>query len=433
MHLFQYHGHEKRIFLLVLIVIAVQAGTQPLGIYAGETQDTLLLEQCARKSTPAIFKEVLSGMDHPSAHSLGMALLAAFDGSHADAIVPILIAAGANPAFGEDINSGVLSKSVVHRIERKTPGSLATVRLLLEHGVHPDSIDEIGYTPLMKAASANDLELAELLTAFHANPLFSNKDGRMALDMAGDPSMRKLLQAAVDQRPNPWGDPSIAALKLLEPTGADRGKTFEPSVSRDIAQWNRQALQQALVANDIQDLKDILKNRQGVHPDVDLGEGLRPLMMVQSAEAARVLVNHGANPNLRDVKGCSPLHYAVMTPRSGEIISVLLDAGADVNAINNDMDTPLSMLRVVFIEFKDFATMQTVLNQLVQAGADINCRDKFGDTLLHVAANNDNAALAEAVLALGADRALVNHSGDTPYDIASRLNSSSVLKLLKKK
>ena len=419
--------------MLVLIVVAVQAATQQLMIFAGETEDTLRLEQCARKSTPAEFREALSGMDHPSAKSLGAALLAAFDGTHADAIVPILIEAGADPAFGEDLNRGVLSKAVVHRIDNQTPGSLATVRLLLEHEAYPDATNEIGHTPLMKAASTNDLELAELLIAFHANPRFGNKDGRMALDMADDPAMKKLLQAAADQRPNLWGDPSVAALNLLPPPGTDRGQTVEPSSSRDIDQRNRQALQQALVANEIQDLKDILDNRQGVHPDVDLGEGLRPLMMVQSAEAARVLVDHGANPNLRDAKGCSALHYAILTARSGEIISVLLNAGADVNARDNDADTPLNMLRVVFIEFQDFATSQTLLNQLVRAGADINSRDKFGDTLLHVAANNDHAPLAAAVLALGADSTLVNHSGDTPYAIASRLNAGLVLKLLKKK
>ncbi|MCB2149353.1 MAG: ankyrin repeat domain-containing protein [Deltaproteobacteria bacterium] len=433
----QRNGIIKRTFLFALALVTVLTAVHPAFLSAGEAEDTLRLEQAARKAAPAEFRNILAGIKNLSKRTLGAALLAACDGDNYNAIVPMLLDAGASPTFGEDRNNGALSKAVSRRIEDQTPGSLATVQLLLQRGATTDSANEMGYTPLMQAASTDDLELAELLISFLANPGFQNKDGRTALDMADEGPMRSLLEKATKKKLSLWDDPSVAAVKLLPLSGGGQGKFLEPCIVPGINEQNRQIMQQALFSNDIKLLRDIISDRQGAnagfHPDMDLEGGYRPLMLVQSAEAAKILLKHGANPSLSDAKGKTALHYAVMSQRPAEIVPVLLAAGADANARDSAGDTPLSLVIIVFIEFREVATGEQLLRQLVKAGADINSLDKWGDTLLHVAANNDNSALATAALALGADANVVNHSGDTPLAIAGRLNSRSVIRLLEKK
>lgn len=437
MPLVQRLGISKRAFLFALILVTELAAVHLPVLSADEAEETMRLEKAAREATPAKFREVLEGMKNPSGKTLGAVLLAAFDGNNYDAIVPMLLDAGANPAFGEDLVNGAVSKATARRIEAKNPVSLATVQLLLQHGATPDSVNAMGYTPLMMAASSDDLELAELLISFRANPGFQNKDGRAALDMVDNGPMRSLLKKAEKQKPSLWVDPSVAAVKLPHSSGAGQRKLMEPCIIPGITDENRQIMLQALGRNDIQLLNDILNDRQGagngIHPDMDLEDGLRPLMMVQSAEATRILLNHGANPYLSDTKSRTALHHAVMSQRAAEILPVLLSAGAEVNARDSSADTPLNLLRIVFIEFQEPSTGGLLLSELVKAGADINSRDQWGDTLLHVAANNDNAALATAVLALGANPDEINNSGDTPVVIAERLNSHSVIQLLGKK
>ena len=47
------------------------------------------------------------------------------------------------------------------------------------------------------------------------------------------------------------------------------------------------------------------------------------------------LLEHGADPNIQDKLGGTPLHYAAFRGANVEIINVLLDAGADPRIKNS--------------------------------------------------------------------------------------------------
>jgi Notch-like protein len=228
-------------------------------------------------------------------------------------------------------------------------------------------------------------------------------------------------------------DPSI--FSILNPAGNGTPQLQDKGLDSAPGQRNAGIMSQALGRDDLDALTRLLGPQgraEGFSPDMALGQGLTPLMQVQSPEAARMLLAAGAHPDAADSQGFTALHHAVTHDRAVEIVPILLAGGSDVQARNADGQTMLNLLKVVFIEFRDYEQGRKLLGMLVRAGADIDARDNQGYGLLHDAAGNDNAPLARAVLALGARRDLPNADGDTPLAIARKRGSHEVEALLEK-
>ena len=100
--------------------------------------------------------------------------------------------------------------------------------------------------------------------------------------------------------------------------------------------------------------------------------------------------------------GNTPLHFASRYSRDPAVFTVLLEAGADVQARNGHGQTPLHLA----VQGKKPA----VVSELVGAGADLNARDRDGNTPLH-ASWTGYPPVAHLLLELGADPALVNDEG----------------------
>ena len=61
-----------------------------------------------------------------------------------------------------------------------------------------------------------------------------------------------------------------------------------------------------------------------------------------------------------------------------------------------------------------------VVKKLIQAGGDVNEKDKWGFTPLHRASANGQVEVITALLAAGADKTLQDNSGRTPHDVAKK-------------
>ncbi len=150
-------------------------------------------------------------------------------------------------------------------------------------------------------------------------------------------------------------------------------------------------------------------------------------------EAIRLLIDKKADVNTTNNADDTPLHiaarsqynystqqlldYRLQPPpfkKRKEIIIALIDAGADLEAVNKDGDKPLHIAAAL-------GGVKTV-RLLIDKGADVNTRNPInGNTPLHVAAGSpySNASTIRALIRAGADLDAVNKNGNKPLDLAS--------------
>jgi ankyrin repeat protein len=122
-------------------------------------------------------------------------------------------------------------------------------------------------------------------------------------------------------------------------------------------------------------------------------------------EAARILVEHGADVSAQDEYRSTPLHWASRWDQV-EISRLLIEHGADVAAQDNDQWTPLH-------EASRWGKMEAA-RLLVEFGADVKAQDKRGFTPLHHASLGGSEEVARFLIKHGADVTAQDTHGSTP-------------------
>ncbi|MXW18369.1 MAG: hypothetical protein F4123_08540 [Gemmatimonadetes bacterium] len=102
--------------------------------------------------------------------------------------------------------------------------------------------------------------------------------------------------------------------------------------------------------------------------------------------------------------GNTPLHFASRYAWEPAVFVVLLEAGADVEARNRWGRTPLHGAAG--------SNRSQFVAELARAGADLNARDSAGNTPLHATRYNEHVSVVYLLLELGADPTLVNDRGE---------------------
>ncbi len=163
-------------------------------------------------------------------------------------------------------------------------------------------------------------------------------------------------------------------------------------------------------------LPELLGMRRGVP-----AESARLLAVVQGckfdgcgAALIQPLLRAGANPNIRTDSGFPLLHLALMYGFQPAAISLLLDSGADVNAVTKHGDTALMVIATGM-----GPNVRQDAQILIRNGCDVNAKNKDGWTaLMFVAHEGWDVELLKALLAAGASPDARNRSSKTALDIA---------------
>lgn len=294
--------------------------------------------------------------------------------------------------------------------------------------LNTELVDEYGLTPLHLAAMHNDVNLIQALIKQGMDPNIVNQKNRET------PLMRAAILGANQ------------AIKALLKSGAN--------IHLKDANGNT-ALMWAVSSKDFpKTVRLLLKN--GARIDEKRNDGLTPLMWAAKLgliKSVKVLLENGANPNLLDNQGKTAFAWAI-DGEHAEIAHILLKSGASAPNTNMLRHTPITAITDLPATYqtkgKTLAKEQSVvedmtplllaihaedlslMQELIQAGANVNTPDSQKITPLMWAIGYQSLEMVKMLLHAGADVNTFSAETNPPLLIAAGYNNKEIVEDLLK-
>ena len=307
----------------------------------------------------------------------------------------------ASLAKGTDVNTKDARGSTL-LMHAAAAGSPEAVKLLLESGADVNAKNEVDATALI--LGAGNAEKARMLVEKGADVNAHSKLGRTPLMIAAG------------------CDGCAATVKLLLDKGADpNAKDKQGNTPLAAASWG-----------DISESVKLLLAK-GAGADVADSQGYTPLSNAASncnLEAVKLYLSKGANVNTPNTKGgevkFGKIQLIKLTPLmmassfcAPDVVKALLDAGAKVN------DADIRGMTPIQFAVSSEAQNPEVVKLLLKAGADVNAKSSVGETALDWAKKFGNKEVIATLTSAGA-REGVPYTAPRPKLAADRTVSQAV-------
>lgn len=309
---------------------------------------------------------------------------------------------------------------------------------------------------LFSAAEKGDLQRVESLLRRGADPNEAGPGGQTSLHAAAYRGHRDVIRLLVESGArtevrDAYGFTPLQTSYMVGPYAPDATRTLlELGAEMDLmtaAFLGDMERVEQLLATESPDQKSPLLGRTPVHFAAAGGNvgillrlfeaganaeakdkfGATPLHLAAKycpSEGITTILLHGCSPLAQTERGATPLHWAARSPSESQPhlakrVAILLKAGGDIEARDNEGFTPLIS-----------ATTPAGMVVLLRAGADPDARTEAGSTRLMFAAKADDVPAAQILLGAGADADLADMRGSTALHFAAAENGVKVVRLL---
>lgn len=286
--------------------------------------------------------------------------------------------------------------------------NLPALRTLLK-SADVNTRDKRGSTPLMYAAASGSVEAIRAILAAGAKVNATNDFGATALM---------------------WGITDAEKVRVLLAGGAD---------VRAKSKMGRTPLYLA-AANDGSSATVKLLLDRGANPTERDGQQSTPLLAAAGANdlaSMRLLLEHGADANDADIFGMTPLIEAAGNG-SVKAIEMLLARGANVNAVSKTEINPsvkngaIALGNFTALLVAAPASGPEVIKVLLDAGAKVDALDvrKMTPLMAAIATDHADPRVVKMLLDRGADPNRKDREGLSAVDWARKFNAPSILREL---
>jgi ankyrin repeat protein len=223
---------------------------------------------------------------------------------------------------GADVNARShrdLRWTPLHGACTRRRGSVA--EFLVENGADINAKDGKGQTPLLISVQANDLDTTKMLIKNGADVHVKNDIGLTLMDIA-------------------WKRGYMEIVELLKKHGIKQTQKYE------------QSIEMAINSKDLEKVKELIAQGADVNARDSRGNmalhraiRVRGLSDAERLSLVKILISGGADVNVKDRRrGATPLHLVVFRGNK-ELVELLIQNGADVNAIGDQGETPLGLAK----------------------------------------------------------------------------------------
>lgn len=287
-------------------------------------------------------------------------------------------------------------------------GDAIAMRKLLEEGANPNARDGNGTPALMNAALYGG--------AMHM---------KLLIERGADVNARNAMDATALL----WAAGDAAKARLLIEKGAEvnaqskLGRT--PLMVAAAVAGNAPTVKLLLAKGAKVDVRDNIAPIPIIPVGGGKGTALMDAARTGDEASVKMLLEAGADVNALDDRKGSALSEAVMYSRRG-VVKMLVEAGARVDGQVTALELPMLSLAAMRGDVE-------IARMLAAAKAPVNAADKTGATPLMWAAASeyDNTAMVEFLLAAGADARVRSKSGEGALDWALRRGETRTAGMLR--